>query len=112
MISGKIAKTVFEEMFETGKPPKAIVQERGLVQVTDIAQIQAVIEEVLKTNPDKITDYKNGKTKLMGYFVGEVMKKTQGKANPKMVNEILKKSWNNEIRSQGFKYQAKAGAKN
>ena len=89
-ISGKMAKTVFETMFETGKPPRAIVQERGLVQMTDIAQIRAIIEEVLKNNPDKITDYKNGKTKLMGYFVGEVMKKTQGKANPKMVNEILR----------------------
>ena len=90
VISGKMAKTVFETMFETGKPPKTIVQERGLVQMTDIAQIRSVIEEVLKNNPDKITDYKNGKTKLMGYFVGEVMKKTQGKANPKMVNEILR----------------------
>jgi aspartyl-tRNA(Asn)/glutamyl-tRNA(Gln) amidotransferase subunit B len=90
-ISGKMAKAVFETMFETGKPPRDIVQERGLVQMTDIAQIRAIIEEVLKNNPDKITDYKNGKTKLMGYFVGEVMKKTQGKANPKMVNDILKK---------------------
>ena len=89
-ISGKMAKAVFETMFETGKPPRAIVQERGLVQMTDIAQIRAIIEEVLKNNPDKITDYKNGKIKLMGYFVGEVMKKTQGKANPKMVNEILR----------------------
>ena len=89
-ISGKMAKAVFETMFETGKTPRAIVQERGLVQVNDITQIRAIIEEVLKNNPDKITDYKNGKTKLMGYFVGEVMKKTQGKANPKMVNEILR----------------------
>ena len=93
-ISGKMAKTVFEEMFETGKPPKAIVQERGLVQMTDIAQIRGIIEGVLQNNPDKITDYKNGKTKLMGYFVGEVMKKTQGKANPKMVNEILREKLN------------------
>jgi aspartyl-tRNA(Asn)/glutamyl-tRNA(Gln) amidotransferase subunit B len=89
-ISGKMAKAVFETMFETGKPPKAIVREGGLVQMTDTAQIRAIIEEVLRNNPDKITDYKNGKTKLMGYFVGEVMKKTQGKANPKMVNEILR----------------------
>ncbi|MBA4394110.1 MAG: Asp-tRNA(Asn)/Glu-tRNA(Gln) amidotransferase GatCAB subunit B, partial [Desulfobacca sp.] len=91
VISGKIAKAVFEEMFETGKPPKNIIQEKGLIQVTDSAQIQGVIEEVLKANPEKIADYKNGKTKLFGYFVGEVMKKTQGKANPKIVNEILKK---------------------
>lgn len=90
VISGKIAKTVFEEMFETGKSPKAIVEDRGLVQMTDSSQILAVIEEVLKANPDKIAEYKNGKTKLLGFFVGEIMKKTQGKANPKMVNEILK----------------------
>ena len=90
VISGKIAKTVFEEMFETGKSPKTIVQDRGLIQMTDAAQIQVVIEEVLQNNPDKIAAYKEGKTKLLGYFVGEVMKKTQGKANPKVVNEILK----------------------
>ncbi|MGA3084779.1 MAG: Asp-tRNA(Asn)/Glu-tRNA(Gln) amidotransferase subunit GatB [Thermodesulfobacteriota bacterium] len=91
VISGRIAKTVFEEMFETGKSPKTIVQEKGLVQVTDTAQIKVVIEEVLQNNPDKIAAYKEGKTKLFGFFVGEVMKKTQGKANPKVVNEILKK---------------------
>ncbi|OGP52076.1 MAG: aspartyl/glutamyl-tRNA amidotransferase subunit B [Deltaproteobacteria bacterium RBG_13_43_22] len=89
-ISGKMAKAVFEEMFETGKPPKTIVRDRGLVQMTDAAQIQVVIEEVLKNNPDKIAGYQEGKTKLFGYFVGEVMKKTQGKANPKIVNEILR----------------------
>ena len=89
-ISGKMAKAVFEEMFETGKPPKTIVQDRGLVQMTDAAQILVVIEEVLKNNPDKMAGYKEGKTKLFGYFVGEVMKKTQGKANPKIVNEILR----------------------
>jgi len=90
VISGKIAKTVFEEMFETGKSPKTIVQDRGLIQMTDAAQIRVVIEEVLQNNPDKIAAYKEGKTKLLGYFVGEVMKKTQGKANPKVVNEILR----------------------
>ncbi|MFH0789522.1 MAG: Asp-tRNA(Asn)/Glu-tRNA(Gln) amidotransferase subunit GatB [Pseudomonadota bacterium] len=91
VISGKIAKAVFEEMFATGRSPKTIVHDRGLIQVTDGGQIRAVIEEVLQANPDKLADYKNGKTKLFGYFVGEVMKKTQGKANPKIVNEILKK---------------------
>jgi len=91
VISGKIAKAVFEEMFETGKAPKTIVQEGGLIQMTDAAQIQVVVEEVLKNNPDKMAAYKEGKIKLFGYFVGEVMKKTQGKANPKLVNEILKK---------------------
>jgi aspartyl-tRNA(Asn)/glutamyl-tRNA(Gln) amidotransferase subunit B len=91
VISGKIAKTVFEEMFETGKSPKTIVQGRGLIQMTDAVQIQVVIEEILQNNPDKVAAYQEGKTKLFGFFVGEVMKKTQGKANPKVVNEILKK---------------------
>jgi aspartyl-tRNA(Asn)/glutamyl-tRNA(Gln) amidotransferase subunit B len=95
MISGKIAKAVFEEMFETGKTPKTIIEEKGLVQMTDSTQIESVIEEILQANAEKTADYKNGKTKLFGYFVGEVMKKTQGKANPKMVNEILKKKLEN-----------------
>jgi aspartyl-tRNA(Asn)/glutamyl-tRNA(Gln) amidotransferase subunit B len=89
LISGKIAKTVFEEMFETGRAAKSIIEKKGLVQMTDTSQIEAVIDEVLGANPDKITEYKNGKTKLLGFFVGEIMKRTQGKANPKIVNEIL-----------------------
>jgi aspartyl-tRNA(Asn)/glutamyl-tRNA(Gln) amidotransferase subunit B len=92
LISGKIAKTVFEEMFETGRTAKAIIDKKGLIQMTDTSQIKAVIEEVLRANPEKITEYKNGKTKLLGFFVGEIMKKTQGKANPKIVNEILKEN--------------------
>jgi aspartyl-tRNA(Asn)/glutamyl-tRNA(Gln) amidotransferase subunit B len=95
VISGKMAKSVFEEMFKSGRSPKNIVQEKGLIQMTDMAQIQGVIEEVLQHNPDKIAAYREGKTKLFGYFVGEVMKKTQGKANPKIVNEILKKKLEN-----------------
>ncbi|HMK65031.1 MAG TPA: Asp-tRNA(Asn)/Glu-tRNA(Gln) amidotransferase GatCAB subunit B, partial [Thermodesulfobacteriota bacterium] len=91
VISGKIAKTVFEEMFETGRTAKSIIEKKGLIQMTDTSQIEAVIDEVLGANPDKITEYKNGKTKLLGFFVGEIMKRTQGKANPKMVNEILQK---------------------
>jgi aspartyl-tRNA(Asn)/glutamyl-tRNA(Gln) amidotransferase subunit B len=90
VISGKMAKSVFEEMFETGRSPKSIVQDKGLTQMTDTAQIQSVIEEVLANNPEKMKGYREGKTKLFGYFVGEVMKKTQGKANPKIVNEILR----------------------
>jgi aspartyl-tRNA(Asn)/glutamyl-tRNA(Gln) amidotransferase subunit B len=89
LISGKIAKAVFEEMFETGRTAKAIIEKKGLIQMTDSIQIAAVIEEVLQANPEKITEYKSGKTKLMGFFVGEIMKRTQGKANPKIVNEIL-----------------------
>jgi aspartyl-tRNA(Asn)/glutamyl-tRNA(Gln) amidotransferase subunit B len=91
VISGKMAKSVFEEMFESGRSPKIIVREKNLVQMTNTDQIRGIVEDVLRNNPDKIASYKEGKTKLFGFFVGEVMKKTQGKANPKIVNEILKK---------------------
>jgi aspartyl-tRNA(Asn)/glutamyl-tRNA(Gln) amidotransferase subunit B len=88
-ISGKIAKTVFEEMVASGKPPAAIVAERGLVQVTDRGAIDAAVERVLAAYPDKVADYRGGKDKLFGFFVGQVMKATEGKANPKQVNELL-----------------------
>ena len=91
VISGKIAKTVFEEMVEKGKAPEAIVQEKGLVQVADPDAIAEVVKEVLGDHAREVSDYKAGKTKLFGFFVGQVMKATRGKANPKMVNEILKK---------------------
>lgn len=90
VISGKIAKTVFDEMVSSGKPPEAIVQEKGLVQVTDADAITEVIEQVLSDHAKEVSDYRAGKTKLFGFFVGQVMKATRGKANPKMVNEILK----------------------
>jgi len=91
VISGKIAKTVFQEMADSGKPPKAIVEEKGLAQVSDAAAIEAVVYTVLENCAAEVEDYKNGKTKLMGFFVGQVMKATKGKANPGIVNEILKK---------------------
>jgi aspartyl-tRNA(Asn)/glutamyl-tRNA(Gln) amidotransferase subunit B len=90
-ISGRIAKEVFAEMFATGKDPAAIVAEKGLKQVTDTGAIEKVVAEVLKENPDKIAEYKSGKDKLFGFFVGQVMKKSGGKANPGMVNDLLKK---------------------
>lgn len=90
VISGKIAKTVFEEMAKTGKPPKIIVEEKGLVQVTDVSAIEEVVSEVISDNEKQVSEYKNGKTKLMGFFVGQVMRKTKGKANPKIVNQVLK----------------------
>ena len=90
-ISGKIAKTVFEKMFETGKPAKQIVDEEGLTQVTDTGAIDAAIAEVIAANPDKVAEYKSGKDKLFGFFVGQVMKATGGKANPAMLNDLLKK---------------------
>lgn len=90
-ISGKIAKTVFDKMFESGKPAKQIVEEEGLVQVTDTGAIEKAIDEVIAANPDKVAEYKSGKDKLFGFFVGQTMKATGGKANPAMLNELLKK---------------------
>lgn len=88
-ISGKIAKTVFDIMFETGQDPKEIVEEKGLVQVSDSAALEKIIDEVLTENPDSVEAYKSGKDKLFGFFVGQVMKKTGGKASPVVVNELL-----------------------
>jgi len=90
-ISGKIAKTVMEEMYKTGKAPEEIVKEKGLVQVTDTGAIEKVIDEVLAENADSVAACRSGKDKLFGFFVGQVMKKSQGKANPGAVNELLKK---------------------
>ncbi len=90
-ISGRIAKEVFEAMVDTGKAPGVIVEEKGLKQVTDTGAIEGMIDEVLANNPDKVAEYQGGKDKLFGFFVGQVMKATQGKANPKLVNEILAK---------------------
>jgi aspartyl-tRNA(Asn)/glutamyl-tRNA(Gln) amidotransferase subunit B len=90
-ISGKIAKTVFEEMYKTGKGAREIVEEQGLVQITDQAAVEQAVAEVLQTHPKEVEAYKNGKEKLFGFFVGQVMKATQGKANPQLVNEILKR---------------------
>ena len=89
-ISGRIAKEVFEAMFETGKAPLAIVEEKGLKQVTDTGAIDASIDEILAKNADKVAEYRSGKDKLFGFFVGQVMKATGGKANPAMLNERLK----------------------
>lgn len=90
-ISGKIAKDVFAEMYSSGKDAAVIVEEKGLKQVTDTGAIEAVIDTVIANNPDNVAAYKGGKDKLFGFFVGQVMKETQGKANPAMVNEILRK---------------------
>ena len=90
-ISGKIAKEVFEEMWKTGKQPKEIIEEKGLVQITDTGALETAIGEILKASPAQLEQYKQGKEKVFGYFVGQVMKVTKGKANPKLVNEILRK---------------------
>ena len=91
VISGKIAKTVFEEMAKSGKTPEEVVEEKGLVQVTDASAIAKVVSVVLARSQTEVEAYKGGKTKLLGYFVGQVMKETRGKANPKIVNDLLKK---------------------
>jgi aspartyl-tRNA(Asn)/glutamyl-tRNA(Gln) amidotransferase subunit B len=91
VISGKIAKQVFEIMFATSQDPELIVEREGLKQVKDTRAIEKTIAEILAANADRVAEYKSGKDKLFGYFVGQVMKATAGKANPEMVNEILKK---------------------
>jgi aspartyl-tRNA(Asn)/glutamyl-tRNA(Gln) amidotransferase subunit B len=91
VISIKIAKTVFEEMYKNGKDAETVVQEQGLVQVSDTGAIETIIDEVIKANPGQHAEYKAGKDKLFGFFVGQVMKASKGKANPDVVNELLKK---------------------
>ncbi|MGB4106856.1 MAG: Asp-tRNA(Asn)/Glu-tRNA(Gln) amidotransferase subunit GatB [Alphaproteobacteria bacterium] len=90
-ISGKIAKDVFAEMYKTGKDAAEIVEEKGLKQVTDTGAIEKIVDEVIAENPDNVAAYRSGKDKLFGFFVGQVMKKSQGKANPNIINELLKK---------------------
>ncbi len=89
-ISTKIAKEVFEEMLQSGQDPDAIVERKGLRQVSDESAIEKVVEEVLQSNPGEVEKYIGGKEKLFGFFVGEIMKKTRGKANPKTLNDLLR----------------------
>lgn len=89
-ISGKIAKDVFAEMFTSGKPPTEIVKEQGLVQITDTGAIEKIADEVIAANSEQLAKYRAGKTAVMGFFVGQVLKASGGKANPQAVNEILK----------------------
>jgi aspartyl-tRNA(Asn)/glutamyl-tRNA(Gln) amidotransferase subunit B len=89
-ISGKIAKDVFEEMYRTGEKPSRIVKEKGWVQILDRGEIERAIEKAIQANPKLLDDYRKGKEKIFGFFVGEVMKQTKGKANPTLVNELLK----------------------
>lgn len=95
VISGKIAKDVFEIMSETGENPEKIVEEKGLKQVTDTSAIEAIIEKVIADNPDNVAAYKNGKTNLAGWFVGQTLKLSQGKANPQIVNKLVKEKLDN-----------------
>jgi aspartyl-tRNA(Asn)/glutamyl-tRNA(Gln) amidotransferase subunit B len=90
-ISGKIAKEVFEAMWASGADADAIIAEKGLKQITDSSAIERAIEDVMAKNPGQLADYRSGKDKLFGFFVGQVMKATGGKANPAQLNELLKK---------------------
>jgi aspartyl-tRNA(Asn)/glutamyl-tRNA(Gln) amidotransferase subunit B len=91
-ISGKIAKQVFAEMFETGEDPEKIIKEKGLVQVTDVSAIEPIVREVIAANEKQFAEFKSGNApKMKGFFVGQVMKKSGGKANPGLVNQILDK---------------------
>jgi len=89
-ISGKIAKKVFDEMAKTGDSPESIVEKKGLVQVSDTGQIEEIVDTVLAENSAQVDQYRGGKTKVFGFFVGQVMKATRGQANPAIVNQILK----------------------
>jgi aspartyl-tRNA(Asn)/glutamyl-tRNA(Gln) amidotransferase subunit B len=90
VISGKIAKTVFEEMYRTGMSPEEIIKDKGLTQITDTEELEKIVSLILEKNSDKVSDYKKGKEKLFGFFMGQIMKATSGKANPGIVNKILK----------------------
>jgi aspartyl-tRNA(Asn)/glutamyl-tRNA(Gln) amidotransferase subunit B len=89
-ISGKIAKEVFEAMWASAKSADAIIEAKGLKQITDSGAIEAVIDAVIAANPKQLADYRSGKDKLFGFFVGQVQKATAGKANPAQLNELLK----------------------
>ena len=95
-ISGKIAKDVFEEMYRTGERPEKIVRDKGWIQILDEGEIEKAIERAMEANPTQVEDYRKGKEKLFGFFVGEVMKQTKGKANPKLVNELLRRKLKGE----------------
>lgn len=88
-ISGKIAKKVFQEMVETGKDPDTIVKEKNLIQMSDESDLQKIVQEIVAANPDQAKQFREGKTKVMGFFVGQLMKKTKGRANPKMANKLF-----------------------
>lgn len=89
-ISGSIAKKIFKKMFETGKDPEVIVKEEDIEVVSDEGALVAIVKKILENNPQSVTDFKNGKEKAVGFLVGQAMKETKGKANPQLLNKILK----------------------
>ena len=90
-ISGKIAKEIFQIMIESDTDAETLVKEKNLIQMSDSSEIEKLVNKILSANPDQVNDYRSGKEKVFGFFVGEVMKESKGKANPKLVNEILRK---------------------
>ena len=88
-ISSKIAKKVFDEMYETGKDAKKIVEDNGMTQMSDEGAIKEIVEKIVAANPKSVEDYKAGKDRAIGFLVGQVMKETHGKANPGIVNKFL-----------------------
>ncbi|MGE5497395.1 MAG: Asp-tRNA(Asn)/Glu-tRNA(Gln) amidotransferase GatCAB subunit B, partial [Syntrophothermus sp.] len=93
-VSGKIAKDVFQIMLNEDKDPAVIIKERNLLQITDTSELEGVIDRVIESNPKDVKEFLSGKEKVIGFFVGQIMKETKGKANPKAVNEILRNKLN------------------
>ena len=93
-VSNRLAKDIFEEMCETGKSPSDIISEKGLSQISDEGELEKLVNDVLSANLENVEKYKNGKDKLFGFFVGEAMKLSKGKANPKILNKLLKSKLN------------------
>ena len=89
-LSSTMAKTVFERMFETGQPPRQIAESEGLVQISDSDAVEAAVMEAIAANPDPVNDYLSGKQQAMGFLVGQVMKATRGKANPRMASQMVR----------------------
>jgi aspartyl-tRNA(Asn)/glutamyl-tRNA(Gln) amidotransferase subunit B len=90
-ISGKMAKEIIEDMYKTGKAPQAVIEEKGLVQITDEGALAVVVTQIMEANSAQLAQFRSGKYNLFGFFVGQVMKATQGKANPQLINDLLKK---------------------
>ena len=90
-ISNRQAKDVFEEMYESGRDAKEIIDQKGLMQISDIGEIEHLVDKVINSNSQNVEKYKNGKDKLFGFFIGEAMKLSKGKANPKILNDLFKK---------------------
>lgn len=91
-ISGKIAKGVFADMLQGGGDPEAIVRQKGLSQMSDEGELAAMVQEIVAANPEQAQQFREGKDKVLGFFVGQLMKKTRGKANPQLANELLRKA--------------------